>query len=255
MYRFTPDPMRTPSPLTVATRGIALVVALGALALGCGDAPSVASGDPEPAARPAPVTSETVLPSTMEDEGGAPVAPEPTEAPVPSPEAPAPAPEAARAPAAPPAGTISAPLPERPPMPAPPPVEAPREIQRPAPTPEASGERGAAAEAFWARFQAAVRAKDRAAIERGLAESIRFGDQSYARASEPVQDMVRAIVEEDAARGAYLAVDRLTHTPEGSTFESEASYVVDGETYEVVVFGTVAEVAPGQWRLVEVGSR
>ncbi|MEL6616781.1 MAG: hypothetical protein AAFQ43_13645 [Bacteroidota bacterium] len=67
--------------------------------------------------------------------------------------------------------------------------------------------------------------------------------------------MIRAIVQEEAARDAYLAVESLAHGPEVSTFETTATYIVDGETYEVIVFGTVEEVAPGDFRLVEVGSR
>ena len=135
---------------------------------------------------------------------------------------------------------ISAPAPERPPMPAPPPTPSRRDV--------------AGADAFWTRFQNAVRARDRAAIEAGLAETIRVGDRTFARSSEPVQDVISAVVEQEEVQEAYLAVDRLTHGAQASTFRTTVTYEVDGETYDVVVFGTVDEVAPGQWRLVEVGS-
>ena len=247
--------MPVATPLALTTRGIALAVALGALALGCGDAPAVAPGAAEPVPAPAPVATEASAPSTGDDTAltdDAPEAPEPEEAAGEGPAETAPVRRSPRPSPRPAPGAVeSAPLPERPPMPAPPPVERPPETR----TPEARTPDYSKAEAFWARFQAAVRTQDRAAIQRGLAESIRFGDQSYARSSEPVQEVITAIVTEPAARDAYLAVDRLTHTPTGSRFESAASYVVDGETYEVVVYGTVREVAPGDWRLVEVGSR
>ena len=122
------------------------------------------------------------------------------------------------------------------------------------PKPAPSRRDVAAADAFWTRFQGAVRAQNRAGIEAGLAETIRVGDQTFARSSEPVQDVISAVVEQPEVQKAYLAVDRLTHGAEASTFRTTVTYEVDGETYEVVVFGTVDEVTPGQWRLVEVGS-
>ncbi|MEL6616780.1 MAG: hypothetical protein AAFQ43_13640, partial [Bacteroidota bacterium] len=62
-------------------------------------------------------------------------------------------------------------IPERPPMTAPPAPEAP------------APRNTAGADAFWRQFQASVRSRDQAAIERGLAETIRVGDQTFARAS------------------------------------------------------------------------
>ncbi len=110
------------------------------------------------------------------------------------------------------------------------------------------------ADAFWTRFKAAVKRQDRAAIQAGLAETIRVGDRTFARASEPVQDVITAVAEQDAVQSAYLAVERLTHGAGGSTFRTTVSYDVEGETYEVVIFGTVAQVASGEWKLVEIGS-
>ena len=82
-----------------------------------------------------------------------------------------------------------------------------------------------------------------------------MGDQSFARDSEEVGSVVDAIVESEEAREAYLAVETLSHGADASRFETTATYTVDGRRYDVVVFGAVAEVAPGEWRLVEVGTR
>lgn len=125
----------------------------------------------------------------------------------------------------------------------------------PAPTPTPAAPRDiAGADAFWTRFQSAVKRQDRAAIQAGLAETIRVGDRTFARSSEPVQDVITAVVEQEEVQDAYLAVERLTHGASGSTFRTTVSYDVDGESYDVVVFGTVARVASGEWKLVEVGS-
>ena len=246
--------MRAFSPTPLLLR---FALALGLFLTACTDdsEPVEAVSTPDPA----PATDPTPAPPTP------PVSPTETDAPdagegqaasaetVTAPSAPASPPAPRAAPEA--SGGVSMPLPPRPPMTAP--ERQPRAEEPPAPEPHPAPEPRdtSGADAFWTRFQASVRARDRAAIERGLAQTIRAGDQTFARSSEQVQSVIDAIVEEEAAREAYLAVESLTHGAEASTFESEVRYVVDGEGYTVVVFGSVAEVAPGDWRLVEVGSR
>ncbi|MEM1054005.1 MAG: hypothetical protein AAGI52_00645 [Bacteroidota bacterium] len=225
-----------------------VLVGLAVLLTACGDAPERLDAASEPAsdAMVVPVSdpsAESALVAEavqVDAEAGQAPSAEPV---IPSMEpSPSPSPE-----------VISAPLPEREPMRAPEPVPPPAAPPAQEPTPEPRNT--AAADAFWEAFQHAVRSRDQAAIAQGLADEVRVGDQTFAKTSQEVQAVLEAIVEEDAAREAYLAVDRLTHSSEASTFETTAHYTVEGEDYEVVVFGTVEEVAPGDWRLVEVGSR
>lgn len=240
--------MHVLSASSLALRATALVIALSALAFGCADN-QTASGD-EVTPRTVAVTDAPEAPETADSGEDLAIESDAPDGRSPSPEVVTRTPAAPVArPSAPRPSTpdvVTAQIPERPPMTAPPAQ----------PTPEAPAPRNTAgADTFWRTFQASVRSRNQTAIERGLAETIRVGDQTFARASEPVQDVIRAIVEEEAARDAYLAVESLTHGAEASTFETTATYIVDGETYEVIVFGTVEEVAPGDWRLVEVGSR
>lgn len=226
-------------------RFLALVVALGAFLTACTDAPErletavdPSAEAPEPRVPTEEEESEDESAPLADDEeaGQAPSAESVTYQP---PVSPRPTPRTT------PGEVISAPVPPRPPMPAPPREEP--EVRTPRNT--------AAADAFWRSFQQAVRSRDRAAIARGLADQVRVGDQTYAKSSEEVQAVLQAIVEEEAAREAYLAVDALTHGPAGSTFSTTAHYTIEGDPYEVEVFGTVREVSPGVWRLVEVGTR
>ena len=243
--------MRLSTLLPTPARSLALALLMGAVVTGCGDAPEavnapLASSEAGSSSRgyapEAPADPLVTGPEVMETpEDSAPAVGREPSAPVvtPAPEAPArpAAPAPASRPATPP--VTSMPLPERPPMTAP-----------PAPKPaDTSG-----ADAFWTRFQAAVKRQDRAAIEAGLAQTIRVGDRTFARSSEPVQDVITAVVTQEEVKDAYLAVDRLTHGATGSTFRTTITYEMEGETYDVVVFGTVARVASGEWKLVEVGS-
>lgn len=235
--------MRALTPIALFVRFTAVAVGLAALLTACGDAPealnasSDAVGVVDEVAEPYAVEPSTEGPTQMEPEAEAgQLASAPAVTPEPEPR---------------PSEAVSVPLPERPPMRAP--ESKPSREVRPAQTP--APRNTAAADAFWQSFQRAVRSRDRAAIARGLADQVRVGDQTFAKSSEQVQAVLDAIVEEEAARDAYLAVDGLTHGPNGSTFETTAHYEIEGEPYEVEVFGRIAEVAPGDWRLVEVGNR
>ncbi|HIG75546.1 MAG TPA: hypothetical protein EYQ24_13505 [Bacteroidetes bacterium] len=235
--------MRALTASAVALRLVAALVGLAALLTACGDAPDRVQTDSD-ATPPAPaVSDEPPVPSAdtlvTDDVEGQPMSGEEVTAPAAS--EPGEVVTQTERPAT--SGPVSRPAPERPPMPAPPPSE------------PQSRRATAAADAFWSRFQRAVRTQDRAAIAAGLADRVRVGDQTFAKSSQEVQAVLTAIVEEEAAREAYLAVDGLTHGENGSTFSTTAHYTVEGEDYEVEVFGTVAEVSAGEWRLVEVGSR
>ncbi|MEM6327242.1 MAG: hypothetical protein AAF791_09005 [Bacteroidota bacterium] len=231
------------------------VVALGAVWTACTEAPEPVEPSPSPVVQApetpvSPPDAEPVTEAETDAEGGQAASDQPvTPASVPASADPAPETPNPSEPVRPdPREVASVPLPERPPMRMPAPQTAPAE-------PEVPARDTHAADAFWRQFQQAIRSRDRAAIASGLADEVRVGDQTFERQSNQVQAVLQAIVEEDTARDAYLAVDALTHGPETSTFSTTAHYTIEGEAYAVEVFGTVAEVTPGDWRLVEVGSR
>ena len=166
------------------------------------------------------------------------------------------------------APAADAPLAARPPAPAPTPdVEAPVPAARPpaAPAPPRAPARQpetpavdrSGAEQLWTRFQSALRARDVSRIGDVLHTTVRVRGQDYDRDGPQVQEVVRQFAENPDLADAYLAAsaDELAVDGDRATFASRASYTLEGVDYEVTVFGTMREVSPGTWRIVELGSR
>jgi hypothetical protein len=219
-------------------------LALGALTLsvlsGCADRLR-----PDFADAPAPETPaeirETAFAEPSQDVGTAVPSDPPAGQRASAPAVTAPAP----APATSPAG--ARPAPERP-------AAAP--APRPAPPVEPAPAPGETAEAFWARFLAALRAQDRAAIEAGLAPTVVVNGEPYARDAPEAQGVVEALVENELVREALLEAPALTHGARGeAAFDAVVRYALNGETVEVRLSGGLAEVAPGDWRLARVETR
>ena len=123
------------------------------------------------------------------------------------------------------------------------------------PAPSTADRRGA--EQLWARFQDALRARDASRIDDVLHTTVRVRGQDYDRDGPQVQEVVKQFAENPDLAGAYLAAsaDELAVDGPRATFASRASYTLEGVDYEVTVFGTMREVSPGTWRIVELGSR
>ena len=204
------------------------------------------SNDPDPApVLPAPgssVGADTPLGAGPESEIPADSVVTPEILPVPDPDSPASPP-----PADPPAVD-----PPRTEPPAPPRSEPPPD---PTPDPPARADRSAA-EAFWTRFQGALRARDASAIDDYLHTTVRVGGQDYDRNGPQVQEVVRQFAENPDLTEAYLdtSADELVVTDGRATFSSVARYTLAGEPYEVTVSGVLCEVSPGTWRIVELAS-
>lgn len=208
----------------------------------------------DPASTPTPSSPEPVAPaevpsppdSTSIVELADPIAATPSE------------PEAPASPTAPPVAETPdvspppSPTPREPTAPEPPRAEPPAE---PAPTPPARTDR-TAVEAFWTRFQGALRARDAGAIDDYLHTTVRVSGQDYARDGPQVQEVVRQFAENPDLTEAYLdtPADELVVTDGRATFSSVARYTLADEAYEVTVSGVLREVSPGTWRIVELAS-
>lgn len=207
------------------------------------------SGDPEPTpAIPAPtppVEADTPLgPEPREEESQIPedsvVVPD---IPPASPTPPAAIPDRPSTPEA------STPRPERPSAPV------PTDPDPQPPTTPARVDR-TAVEAFWTRFQSALRARDASAIDDFLHTTVRVSGQAYDRDGPQVQEVVRQFAENPDLTEAYLdtSADELVVTAGRATFSSIARYTLVDEAYEVTVSGVLREVQPGTWRIVELAS-
>lgn len=120
----------------------------------------------------------------------------------------------------------------------------------PDPTPESR----AAADAFWTAFQAAVRARDRAATEAAFADTVRFGiDYAVPRGGEDVQRVIDGLLESGPYRSAILSHDAIDyHSPTQGAIEVGVREPSGGGV--VHTFGFV-EVAPGDWRIVGLATQ
>ena len=230
------------------TRLYALLAALVLSACG-GD-------DPEPAPAPAPPTVEADTPLGPAPDSEIPadsvVTPD-----VPLSDAPvADTPPIAARPPATPRPTPSAETPA-PPAPAPAAPTPPRADDRQPERPARPGVDRSGAEQLWTRFQSALRARDVSRIDDVLHTTVRVRGQDYDRDGPQVQEVVKQFAENPDLASAYLnaSADELAVNGTRATFESRASYTLEGVDYEVTVFGTMREVAPGRWRIVELGSR
>ena len=143
----------------------------------------------------------------------------------------------------------STPTPERPTAPQP---------TDPRPEPPSTPARAdrTAVEAFWTRFQGALRARDASAIADYLHTTVRVSGQDYDRDGPQVQEVVRQFAENPDLTEAYLdtSADELVVSGNRATFSSVARYTLADEPYEVTVSGVLREVSPGTWRIVELAS-
>ena len=112
----------------------------------------------------------------------------------------------------------------------------------------------AAAAAFWTAFQAAVRARDRAAIEAAFADTVRFGIEHTAlRGDEAVQRVIDGLLERGPYRSGILAQDRVdAQSPTQGAVEVSVPEAEGGRI--VHTFG-VAEVTPRDWRIVGLATQ
>lgn len=160
------------------------------------------------------------------------------------------------APAEPPPTAEPEPRPPSPPPASPtPPVTQPGE-RAPRPQPPATGTDRTAVEAFWTRFQAALRARDADRIDDFLHTTVRVSGQAYDRDGPQVREVVRQFAENPDLSEAYLdtSADQLQVSGDRATFSSVARYTIADEPYEATVSGVIREVAPGTWRIVELAS-
>ena len=211
----------------------------------CGDKPDPTPAVPTPPAPP--VVADT------------PLGPEPPETDIPAdsvvtpeilPESPADVPASSTPPSVRPSPVAETPAPSPPSSPR---VEPPA---APAPPPTGTRTNRAPVEAFWTSFQAALRARDPAAIDDYLHTTVRVSGQDYDRDGPQVKEVVRQFAENPDLTEAYLdtSADELVVTGDRATFSSVARYTLAGEPYEVTVSGVLREVRPGTWRIVELAS-
>lgn len=123
------------------------------------------------------------------------------------------------------------------------------------PAPTRTPESIATADAMWETFQAALRARDRDALSRLVADTLNphvdTGDGWVLSRETPEHGRVIDDLLGDATREALLAIDRLDHEARFSA----ARYDRPQDDGRLVVGYGFEEVAPGDWRLVTVGTQ